>query len=194
MGLEDVQRLPDEELVERFKATQKNEYFGEIFRRHKRVVFAVCCAILGNRTEAADLTQDTFLRAMVHLDGFRGGILPAWLSTVARHLCLNRLKTGFSLHETDFPAGSGPASDADPEAALAVGEKVRGILGQLSAHQRIVLKLFYLNGYSYKEIASLTGLSEPDVKTHMQNGRRRFRLEWDDHSGPAATAKDYLGT
>src|SRR5713226_7729330 len=181
MGLEDFGRLPDEELVERYKATHRNEYFGEIFRRHKRVVFAVCCAILGNRTEAADLSQDTFLRAMVHLDGFRGGILPAWLCTVARRLCLNRLKTGFRLHETDFPMEPGPPSEADPETNFAVAEKVRGTLQQLGADQRIVLKLFYLHGYTYKQITSLTGLSKHEVKTHMQNGRRRFRLEWDRH-------------
>jgi RNA polymerase sigma-70 factor, ECF subfamily len=177
MGL-DVGHLSDDMLVERFKTTRDNEYFGEIFRRHKRAVFGVCSAVLGNRAEAAELSQDTFMRAMVHIDGFRGGAMSAWLCTIARHLCLNRVKTGFRLHERELAEKPGSVSDADPESDLVVGRKVRGVLAQLSVHQRTVLKLFYINGYTYREIASLTGLSEQEVKTHMQNGRRRFRLEW----------------
>ena len=61
----------------------------------------------------------------------------------------------------------------------ATAADVKDVLSQLDARQRIALKLHYVNGYSYEEIARLTGWTRDSVKTHIQNGKRMFKLLWD---------------
>ena len=51
------------------------------------------------------------------------------------------------------------------------------MLSQLPSQQRLAVKLFYIDGYSYKEIATKTGLSENEVKTHLQNGIGRLKRQ-----------------
>src|SRR5262249_59073687 len=156
----DIDVLPGNELMDLARTTGRTECFGEIFRCHRRLVFAVCRSILGNSAEAAELTQDTFLRAMIHADRFRGGSLPAWLVTIARHLCLNRLEAKLKLREIDYQEQPEPAADGDLEGGITVADTVRAILRKLSVRQRLVMKLFYLHGYTYKEITGLTGFPE----------------------------------
>ena len=67
--------------------------------------------LMRNQTEAEDVVQDAFLRAISHFAGFRGGDGRAWLLTIVRHTCYDRLKqkatsrqnTGFdeALHSAD---------------------------------------------------------------------------------------------
>jgi len=56
--------------------------------------------------------------------------------------------------------------------------QIRTILRGLPEQQRICLKLFYLEGYSAKEVAKRTGFTEKQVKSHLQNGRRNFVAAW----------------
>jgi DNA-directed RNA polymerase specialized sigma24 family protein len=50
--------------------------------------------------------------------------------------------------------------------------------------QRICLKLLYVDRYTAAEVARLTGFTGKQVKSHLQNGRRRFRILWDRRGGP----------
>jgi len=174
----DGQSLTDEDLIARFQGSRDAGCFAEIFRRHKQTIYRRCLAVVWDAAAAEDLTQDTFVTAFTKIDLFRGGAFFPWLCTIARHLCLNHLKAS-SLARTahgnsdDFLS----ASDSDPDPSTA--DDVSTALKLLSAPQRTCLKLFYMEGYSYREIAKLTGYSGREVKTHLQNGRRRFEIVWD---------------
>jgi len=67
-----------------------------------------------------------------------------------------------------------------PQANFELAEQIRIVLDQLAPPQRLSLKLFHLEGYSYREIASLTGFPTGKVKSYLQNGTRRFRLLWEN--------------
>jgi RNA polymerase sigma-70 factor (ECF subfamily) len=171
--------LPDDALIEQFLATRAGDSLDELFRRHRAKIYARCLRIVRRPPEAEDLTQETFMRAFAKLASFEGGVFEAWLITIARNVCLNHLRSQFP----QAPAGPGaepaaPPNPADPFAARVV----RSILNQLSAPQRTVVKLFHVSGHSYTEIARMTGLSVKEVKTHLQNGRRRFRLLWNEQA------------
>lgn len=172
-----VENAPDDELVERFRRERADETFAEIYRRQKPGVYGRCLRMLRNTADAEDLTQHIFLTAFRKFDLFRGGDFEAWLLTIARHCCLNYLRARVP---RQAEAGIDVADlAARPEASdPLVAEAVRRSLGLLSAPQRMSLKLFYGDGYTYREIAAILGCPESDVKSHIQNGRKRFQVAW----------------
>ena len=175
--------LPDEQLVEEFKATGDNSCFAPIFERYRSKILGRCRAVVRDQAAAEDLAQDTFLTALTRIELFRSGNVYAWLCTIARHLCLNYLEANIRLVVQPGPFEE-PVSPPDFEHDLAWVERLETILNQLSAPQRICLKLFYVDGYSAAEVARITEFTEKQVKTHLQNGRRRFRILWEKKGGP----------
>jgi RNA polymerase sigma-70 factor (ECF subfamily) len=174
----ELRNLTDEGLIERFQNTKDGACFAEIFRRHKRTINRRCLAVLRDGAAAEDLTQDTFVTAFTKIDLFRGGTFYSWLCTIARHLCLNHLKSaGVARDATHRPDEVPGTTKSAREARTA--DDVHAALKELSPPQRTCLKLFYMEGYTYREIAKLTGYSGKEVKTHLQNGRRRFELVWE---------------
>lgn len=81
--------LPDRDLILRARRGE-TEAFGELVRLTQAAVFNVCYRLLGERREAEDLTQETFLRAWERLHTFdvERPFLP-WIRRVAANLCLN---------------------------------------------------------------------------------------------------------
>jgi len=171
-----LERMPDESLVEQFQSTGEMKYFAEIWRRHVQPVFFRCVRFLRRVDAAEDVTADTFLRALQGIGRYHPENLSAWLATIARNLCVNRMRSAAARNEhmtiehLDSDAGEGRQQFA---------AEVQSVLNQLPDGQRRTLKLFFIDGYSYKEIVRLTGYSIKEVKSHIQNGRRRFRLLWE---------------
>jgi len=56
--------------------------------------------------------------------------------------------------------------------------EILAVLSRLPVEQQICLRLFYIEGYSAKEISMLARYSDKNVKSYIQNGRRRFKLAW----------------
>jgi len=174
--------MPDEALAEGFKSTREERFFAEILRRHQGAILAACSRVLRNRSEAEDIAQDTFVAAFTKIDSYRGGNLRAWLSAIARNLCLNRLEARLSRPAVASTDLDNIASAESFETACQLADECRAMLSELSPPQRLSIKLFFIEGYSYREVAGLTGFSEDQVKTHIQSGKRRLRSTW----GPMA--------
>ena len=171
-------QLNDESLVERCQATADNDCYAELFRRHGRHIHARCYHMVGNATDAEDLTQRTFARAFAALGQFHPGSFRAWLFAIARHECINYLKSAIVREPSEqMQPLDGNEETTSFEGNLLLTDQVRQLLSQLPSHQRLAVKLFYIGGYSYKEIAAKTGLSENEVKTHLQNGIGRLKRQ-----------------
>jgi RNA polymerase sigma-70 factor (ECF subfamily) len=174
MQTDSPDKLPDDLLVENYRATGDSTFFAEVFRRHGRAVYGCCMAMVQEREAAADLTQETFLRAMEGIGGFSGGNLRAWLVTIGRHLAINHIRKknrGPRALEEPDDRGDGSAAAQNMESR----ERLRQLLEPLSSEQQLCLKLFYGNGLSYDEISEVTGMAIGTVRSHLQNGRRRMR-------------------
>jgi RNA polymerase sigma-70 factor (ECF subfamily) len=176
---ENLASISDTDLVARFRESRDTRFFGELARRHRALIYRCCHRSLGNKTLAEDLTQDSLIRAFRNIDRFSGGDFRAWLYTIARRLCLNYLKSGSATREMV----TSRTSDAMPRSTLETAQpltqdQVRAILAILPEEQRICLKLLYIDGLNYEEIAVATTYSKKQVKSYVQNGRRRFKLLW----------------
>jgi RNA polymerase sigma-70 factor, ECF subfamily len=164
------------------------EAFEELLTRYGLRIFRLAQRITRNHEDAEEVSQDSFTRAFLHMETFRGDSrFSTWLSRIAINQSLMKLRTRRwrELH-FDSPAGSedtAPCTEiADhtptPE-QLYSQEEVQRILasamGELPTTLRKVLHLRELEEYSTEETARSLGLSISAVKSRALRGRRMLR-------------------
>jgi RNA polymerase sigma-70 factor (ECF subfamily) len=172
----------DDDLAKRFQRSGGQAYFAELARRYGGPIERYCRRFVRDSMLAEDLSQETFLRAFTHIHQFQGGNFKAWLYRIAYTVCLNRLKPS-GPEITALENLDRMSAQEDFVRELVSKAAVGAVLKELSAPQRICLKLLYIQGLSYREIVAETGYTEKDVKTHVQNGCRRFEILWKKRTG-----------
>ena len=152
--------------------------FEQVYRWFERPVFTLALRICGDREEAADVLQDTMLRVMDRIDGFRGDSpFWGWLRQIAVNEALMRLRRArqqpdgldMELHE--------PADDATPlPPAAADAAILQRALASLPAPTRSVLWLYHAEGYTHEEIGVLMQRTTSYSKSQLSRGTRRLRI------------------
>lgn len=159
----------------------RREDFDDIVRLHERRIYRVLLGQLRDPEAAANLTQECFLRAYQNLDGFRGeASITTWLIRIAMNLAKDHARDRrqsfwrklFGKSEQDFSelAAAVPVPGASAEESLLAREEVQQVLRAveaLSAQQRTVFTLRFLEEMTIEEIAAATGLETGTVKTHL---------------------------
>jgi RNA polymerase sigma-70 factor (ECF subfamily) len=148
----------------------------ELYRRHSRLVAGICRALLRDREEAADASQQTFLAAHRAL---RAGTRPddpaAWLSAIARNECRQRVRRRMAAPVTtpldDELDGRGDTTYHAAVRGIGVGE-LRAAVSDLPERQRDALLQREVRGLSYDEIAATMGTTAPAVETLLVRARR----------------------
>ena len=179
----------DTELVAR--ARQGDEAaFEQLVLRHQRYVFNLAYRVLGDYTEAEDITQEAFVRVWRGLSGFRGQArFTTWLYRIVHNLCLNRLP-GLQRELLQTEPVEEVLADPGPSPAdlFAVREQMAFLHAQmdrLPEKYRLVLTLRYLQHLSYDEIAAALEMPMGTVKTHIHRARRLLRerlSQWEKHT------------
>ena len=172
-----MQEHSDRSLVE-LALHGEHQAFGELVKRYQRSVFNVCYRIVGERQEAEDLTQETFLRAHDRLKTFDPDRpFGPWIRRVGANMCLNSLKqrklTMLPLDEE--LEGSTSKISERPEVAREHAERseaIRDAILELPVPYRVVIELRHFFDLSYKEIAEVAGLPLSDVKSHLFRARK----------------------
>ena len=181
--------LDDAELVARSQDGDLSAFNG-IVERYQTQVYNMAARVLGNRTTAEDVAQETFVSAYKAIGRFRGGSLRAWLLRIASNLSIDNLRTSrrrpeASLDEALLSPGFQPASGEESPEHRTLANELAGEIQQaiLSApnDQRTVLVLIDVQGMSYEEAADSTGVSVGTVKSRLNRARRRVRDHLQQH-------------
>ena len=156
------------------------EAFGPIVQRYQDAVFGVALARLRNFHEAEDVAQHVFVEAFQRLDGLKDSSrLGAWLRSITIHRCIDRLRG--QRERPDAEACEMRASDrAQPSVELERRElrnQVLAAIGRLSKTQRETTTLFYINGYSIAEVASVQEVPVGTVKRRLHDACERLKEE-----------------
>ena len=154
--------------------------FDALVALHRPRIFRFIYASLRDRETAENLTQDCFIRAYKARQGFRGDAsVTTWLMQIAANLVRNHEASGrlkFWRRNSRETASAADLRDwipdpkMSPEEAAAAREIVTAIwkaAGQLSGRQRTVFLLRYGEDLNLSEIASITGMKEGTIKTHL---------------------------
>lgn len=184
------------DLIERARRGEKTA-FGQLLRMHQRRVYACAIHMLGDRGEAEDAVQETFLRAWRAIDRFDGRAeLSTWLYRICINVSLNALRRRKRVEASDIgdPRVPEPAADptqgqTDPRHAAQAIElygRLAKALDQLSPSLRATVILVLIDGMPQKEASEALGCSEGTIAWRVHEARRRLREVLGDHLEDAA--------
>ena len=161
--------------------------FEKLVTEYERAVYAIAQRMTGNAEDAADMTQETFIKAYNSLQSFRGDSkFSVWLYRIASNVCLDFLrsrsrKPTVSLSVEDDEGEEGQLDIADesqsPELLLERGltrDAVRRGLDTLPPDYRQILLLREIQGLSYDEIAAVLEIEVGTVKSRIFRARKRL--------------------
>lgn len=137
--------------------------FEDLYRQHSPAVFRFAMRIAGNRETAEDLTSEAFLALHRNLASIDVSMLPGWLLTVVRNRARDLWRRKAVEERYAKAVADAPAHQAPPglESWILDSPDLRPV-------QRTCLMLRYVHGMTRAEIAGSTGLSETQVKGHLQ--------------------------
>src|SRR5688500_4969808 len=136
--------------------------FEELYRQHVQAVFRFALSVAGKREVAEDLTSEAFLALHRNLEAIDQAQLPGWLLTVVR----NRARDWWRRQVVERRYAEQFATASEPEAPpveLWILDS-----GDLKPVHRTCLILRYVQGMTRAEIAAKIGLTEIQVKGHLQ--------------------------
>jgi RNA polymerase sigma factor (sigma-70 family) len=161
-------------------ASDLDTSFEALVLAHQDRLFTIAYRISGDRPDAEELVQDTFVRAYRALTGYpparvRDLRLRGWLTTILLNAGRNRSRVRrVSTVELVFEPGSEPA--ADPLTRRDERETWERLLAGLTPAQRTAVVLRHVDGLSYAEIAEAVGRPEGTVKAHVHRGLAALRV------------------
>lgn len=157
--------------------------FGAIFETHHRAIYRFIHAMLGNADLAEELTQETFLGAFRGISALRGdSTLRTWLCSIAKNMVYaslrhksNRLnRTDDEVEKMEMVDDRNPAPDAQV-LSRELNREVAAALRKLSADKRMIFVLKEMQQFSFKEIAEITGVAIPKLKTDLFRAKSEMR-------------------
>jgi RNA polymerase sigma-70 factor, ECF subfamily len=170
-------RRADARLAERMRSGD-TEALGELYDRYAATALAVALRVVGDRDEAEDIVHDVFVVVWRKIGGFNAdrGPLRSWILTIVRNRAIDRIRArrpSMDLDDADERAllRTGPNPTWEDALRRASAADVRAALNNLPAEQRRAVELAYFDGYTYREVADLTG-----VPAGTANGRLRLAL------------------
>jgi RNA polymerase sigma-70 factor (ECF subfamily) len=168
-----------------------------ILQANNRRLFRIARGILRSDSEAEDVVQETYVRALTHLDGFRGdSSLSTWLSRIAMNEAMGRLRGRRPSLELNvlqekaeaeiiqFPGASVPT---DPEKSMAqreIQQVVEHAIDELPEPFRLVFITRVIEEMNVEETADLLGIKPETVKTRLHRARAMLRENVEKRIGP----------
>lgn len=161
--------------------------FEQLISRYQGLCWHIVLRMVRNPEDARDLCQETFLRVFKYLHQYRfDSPLKSWVAQVAysvakRHLERKRIPIADEPGDPEGGSLLDSVSDGfDLEAANAddqINRLLHTAIDALPALQRSLLTMYHLDELSISEIASITGIAEGSVKSHLFRSRKRLR-QW----------------
>jgi RNA polymerase sigma-70 factor (ECF subfamily) len=179
----------DDRLSDRFRSGEECA-LRQAYERYGAAVLHLAMATVGNRADAEDVVQVTFVAAWQGRDGYRPerGSLLGWLLGIARRKAIDVIRARARQDRAEGTLRHSAAQDAYGGTDELVERLVLADeLSALASEQRRVLELAFYDDLTHPQIAAVTGLPLGTVKSHLRRGIARLRRRWEvDHaaSGP----------
>lgn len=171
-------------------ATGDRAAFACLMELHQASIGAYAQRMVGDRSLAEDIVQETFLRLWSHAGRFRPerARLATWLHRIAHNLCIDRHRGAARMTLSDEPADSlAPGGTlATLHEAREQGARLRLALSALPERQRSALLLCHYQGLSNRDVAKILDVSVEALESLLARARRALKtlLEPDDEQRP----------
>jgi len=180
----ELAKLPDNELIERFRYSHDNQYVGELYTRYAHLVLGLCIKYFEDVDMAKDATMSIFELLLHELKRHHIDHFKSWLYTVSKNYCLQELRKKKSRNKKEDLFKDFLQDTMESELDMHPKEekellllRMEKLLPTLKNNQRLCLKMFYLEGKSYVDISYELNFSLKEVKSHIQNGKRNLKIK-----------------
>lgn len=178
--MEQYAKYTDEDLVIKYYQTHDNYWLGVLLQRYTLLLLGVCMKYLHNEDESKDAVQQVFYKVLNELPRNKIQSFRAWLYTVTKNHCLMQLRNRKNVVLEEWKETLANSLQDEPPQNEAERDRlsiyISSALQQLNEEQKTCVSLFYLNKKSYFEIAEITGFTDTQVKSYIQNGKRNLKI------------------
>jgi RNA polymerase sigma-70 factor, ECF subfamily len=187
----DLANLPDADVVA-LALEGRDTAHRELIKRYERPVFSLVFRMVRDRELAEDLTQDTFVKVLSHLDRYRTDFkFSSWLFKIANNVAIDHLRrrqldtvsidgsphamTPDAVEASRFDISDASENALDEMQAKELGSAIEQAISGLRPEYRSCILLRHVEGRSYEEIASTLDLPLGTVKTYIHRARHELR-------------------
>ena len=158
----------------------ENHAFTLLIKQYQKLVLSIVYRLVNTNDDVEDICQDTFIKVYKNIKNFKFNCkLSTWIATIAYNTSINylRKKKNYIDDFNDIKEINIPSITIteDPESILGKAEikkNIRLLIDKLPHNYKIVLTLFHLNEFSYKEIEDITKWPEGTIKSYLSRGRK----------------------
>jgi RNA polymerase sigma-70 factor (ECF subfamily) len=158
-----------EDVQDLLRQRRYDEALERLLDGYQQKVFRMAVAMLRDRGRAQDVTQDIFLKLWRALPSYDGrAAVSTWLYTIARNTCLTAVRA------ESYRRRAADIRIVEPHAESISAENIalQSVIDRLPEVQRRILTLFYFEDRNIAEVASLLGMPEGTIKSHLHRARR----------------------
>jgi len=187
----DLANLPDADVVA-LAQQGRDVAYRELVNRYERPVFTLVYRMVRDRELAEDLTQDTFVKVLSHVDKYRPEFkFSSWLFKIANNVAIDHLRrrtldtvsmdgsphagTADAVEASSFDVAVPQESALDELEARELGGAIERAIAGLRPEYRSCILLRHVEGRSYEEIAATLDLPLGTVKTYIHRARHELR-------------------
>ncbi len=175
--------VSDNELVSEFQKTHDIFYCAKLYERYADYIAAISLKYCPFPQEAEDAAMEVFEIMLRDLKKYEIRNPKNWLYSVVRHNAYKKAKERRRYHFSEDDFFSKYVENEDlftQEEKWELENKLdtmEELMENISPEQNLCLKLFYLEGKSYKEIDEITNYGLNKIKSYIQNGKRKIKVE-----------------
>jgi RNA polymerase sigma factor (sigma-70 family) len=161
-----------DDLVKRCRAGERKSQ-ELLYKRFASKMLGVCMRYATDKMEAEDMLQNGFIKVFQKIADFRGeGSFEGWIRRIMVHSSIEYYRKHLKmLQVVDIEEVTNEASVNPLATASLAAKDLMILIHQLAPGYRIVFNLYAIEGYSHKEIAAITGISEGASKSQLSRAR-----------------------
>ena len=158
------------------------EAFSSIVERHKDNVYNLALKICGNREDAEEIAQDSFMKVFRSLRSFKGkSSFSTWLYRIVYNTSMTFVRKNkldilrledFPVDSVDFIRGNATEEEAEIEYMKIL---LSYAMQKLDHQDRAIITMHYYQDMSFPEICSITGISRSNIKVRLFRARRKMQ-------------------
>lgn len=188
-----LSKQTDEQLIDSYKETGNAKFAGELYNRYAHLVYGICLKYVKHKEESKDLSMTVFEKMLSHLLDTEIQNFKKWLYTVTKNKCLTYLrdkhkKVDQATDLQEFEKKANFFMENEDNSSLINEDleekRIQTAISQLKSDQKKCVEMFFFKDMSYKEIEKKTGYTTKQVKSFLQNGKRKLKIMLEsDHFG-----------
>jgi len=166
--------------------------FQEVVKMHYRNLYRFACHLASNETDAGDLTQHAFYKFAQHVERFEESInVKSWLYTTLYRRFIDQTRKAKRVHPTAFETLEHlEAPDLKPQGQRVDHEILLDALAKLDPDSRAVLSLYYLESFTYREIAETLDIPSGTVMSRLHRAKCKLYQLLGGDSNRSQTSND----